>query len=250
MADWSVRRIHAIQAITGASRYLEVGVYGGGTLLNIQLPYKDAVDPAFRFETATHATESVRFFPMHSDQFFASSQAHSRYDIIFLDGLHTFEQTFRDFLATLPLSHERTVWLIDDTVPCDAYSALPDQDHSYRQRRMAGVPGDPWHGDVYKVVYAIHDYCPNLNFATIADQGNPQTLVWRQPRPAFAPAFKGLEAIARTGYFDMESFSAALRYSSEESALLQLASALQHAPEQPGSGGLSSDLHSSSQRIF
>ncbi len=230
MSQWSVRRIHAIQALTGASRYLEVGVYGGDTFLNVNLPSKDAVDPAFRFDTAPFATDSVRFFQLPSDQFFISAAPRSQYDVIFLDGLHTFEQTFRDFLATLPLSHERTVWVIDDTLPCDPYSALPDQTHSYSQRQKAGLAGNPWHGDIYKVVCAIHDYCPNLNFATIIDQGNPQTLVWRQPRSDFAPAFTGLEAISRLSYFDLDTYAAAMHFTTEESAIAQVAAALLSRP--------------------
>ena len=226
MSEWSVRRIHAIQSMTGASRYLEVGVYGGATFLNVQLPSKDAVDPAFQFDPTPFASSSVRFFQMPSDEFFTSTHPKSHYDVIFLDGLHTFEQTFRDVLATLPLSHERTVWLIDDTLPSDPYSALPDQVHSYTERQKAGVPGNPWHGDVYKVICAIHDFCPNLNFATIVDHGNPQTLVWREPRAGFSPAFRGLEAISRLSYFEIDAHSRAMRFCTEEQALAQLSMAL------------------------
>jgi hypothetical protein len=62
-----------------------------------------------------------------------------------------------------------------------------------------------------------------LNFATIVDLGNPQTLVWREPRAPFAPAFPNLEAISRASYFDMDQHAAAMRYSTEENALAQLA---------------------------
>ena len=143
MGEWSVRRIHAIQKLAGAATYLEVGVNDGKTFFDVELPYKDAVDPEFRFEHEGMGTDRVRFFELTSDRFFGSQLPRSRYDIVFLDGFHTFEQTFRDFLATLPLSHEKTVWLIDDTVPCDAYSALRDQQHCYRERsRWAGELSD------------------------------------------------------------------------------------------------------------
>jgi hypothetical protein len=207
-----------------------VGVCGGDTFLNVNLPVKDAVDPAFLFDSTSFATDEVRFFETTSDAFFTSFAARPQYDLIFLDGLHTFEQTFRDFLSSMAYAHDRTVWLIDDTLPCDAYSALPDPEHSHRERQKAGVPGNPWHGDVYKVVCAIHDYCPNLNFATIVDQGNPQTLVWRQPRADFAPAFAGLEAISRLGYFDIERHAAAMHFTTEEQAFALLTSALLTRP--------------------
>lgn len=226
MSEWSVRRIHALQSMTAAARYLEIGVSGGNTFLNVNLLAKDAVDPAFRFDTDQFETEVVRFFPMTSDQFFSSNRSLPQYDIIFLDGLHTFEQTYRDFLATLPLSHERTVWLIDDTLPCDPYSALPDHDYSLMQRGKAGLPGNPWHGDVYKVVCAIHDFCPTLNFATIVDRGNPQTLVWKQARTAFRPVFSGLDAICRLAYLDLDRHADAMRFTTEEAAMGEVARAM------------------------
>lgn len=226
MSDWSVRRLHEIASITHAEHYLEVGVYGGDTFFPVMLPYKDAVDPAFRFDCTGLGNEAVRFFEMPSDAFFASTRPRPQYDLIFLDGLHTFAQTFRDFIATLPLSHARTVWVIDDTVPCDPYSALPDMALSYRERAKGRLPGNPWHGDVYKVIYALHDCCPNLSYATVVDGGNPQTLVWREPRAEFAPAFGSLEAIERSDYFGMESHEAAMRYATEERALAQLRAAL------------------------
>jgi hypothetical protein len=235
---WSVRRIHEIQKITQAETYLEVGVADGDTFFGVDLPYKDAVDPAFGFDHHGRGDDRVRFFEMPSDRFFASHLPRPRYDIVFLDGLHTFEQTLRDFLATLPLSHEKTVWLIDDTVPSDAYSALRDRQHCYRERaKAAGSLWDlKWHGDVYKVVYAIHDLCPNLNYATIKDDknprqtGNPQTIVWREPRESFSPAFATLEDVSRATYFDMECHTAAMRIDTEEGCLATLGRALARTP--------------------
>jgi len=226
VSNWSVRRIHQIASITGASTYLEVGVFGGDTFIPVALRYKDAVDPAFRFDATGLSTDEVRYFQMSSDAFFASSLPRPKYDIIFLDGLHTFAQTFRDFIATLPLAHAKTVWLLDDTVPSDPWSALPDMRISYETRGRAGIPGNPWHGDVYKVVYAIHDFCPNLNYATITDGGNPQTLIWMEPRVNFAPAFDSLESIERLSYFDMGLQEAPMRYEAEQDAMARLRAAL------------------------
>ena len=228
MGAWSVRRIHEIQKLTHAETYLEIGVNDGATFFDIDLPYKDAVDPEFRFEHEAMSTDGVRFFQMPSDRFFGSHLPRARYDIVFLDGLHTVEQTFRDFLATLVLSHEKTVWLIDDTVPCDVYSALRDQEQCLRERSRLGPQSNgSWHGDVYKVVYAIHDFCPNLNYVTIIDQGNPQTIVWREPRESFAPSFATLEDISRVSYFDMERHAEAMRIDTEAVCLTKLSSVLE-----------------------
>jgi hypothetical protein len=72
--------------------------------------------------------------------------------------------------------------LIDDTVPSDEFSAIPDQDASYRARDAAGLEGRPWHGDVWRVVMLLDRHHPELEWRTIIDGGNPQTLVWRRVR--------------------------------------------------------------------
>ena len=226
VSDWSVRRIHRIREMTYAQQYLEIGVNKGDTFLHVQLPRKDAVDPAFLFATEPVASVDVRFFDITSDDFFTSTAPRSSYDIVFLDGLHTFEQTLRDFIATLPLAHANTVWLIDDTLPCDVYSSLPNLMQSLQQRKQAGLSGDPWHGDIYKVPLFLHDYCPNLDYATITDRGNPQTLVWRGNRRPFESKFTSLEAISRASYVDLENYAECMRYASEDEAFNLLAKAV------------------------
>ena len=74
--------------------------------------------------------------------------------------------------------------LIDDTVPSDEFSAIPDQEASYRAREEAGLEGRPWHGDVWRVVMLLDRHHPELEWRTIVDEGNPQTLVWRRGRGA------------------------------------------------------------------
>jgi hypothetical protein len=122
-----------------------------------------------------------------SDAFFASIRPTERFDVAFIDGLHTFEQTYRDVINTL--MHLRSgVIVIDDTVPSDEYSAIPDQDESYRAREEAGLEGRPWHGDVWRVVTLLDRHHSELEWRTIIDGGNPQTLVWRRIRGAMGSA--------------------------------------------------------------
>jgi len=201
--SWSERRIMAVAAVNNAECYLEIGVNKGETFLNVPLPAKDGVDPQFLFNTSAHSSADVRFFSQFSDDFWISGSPRT-YDIIFIDGLHTFEQTFRDFASSLMFAHGRTVWLLDDTLPCDVFSALPDQQKSFRERARANLPGLPWHGDVYKIVPAIHDFFPTFRYATITGSGNPQTLLWAARRDRFQPRFNNLETISRLSYFDID----------------------------------------------
>ncbi len=219
--SWSVRRIERIAALNKASSYLEIGVQHGQTFLNVGILHKDAVDPKFLFDTKDLETKAVRYFQQTSDEFWTGGQAKT-YDIIFLDGLHTFEQTFRDFLASLSHAHRRTVWLIDDTVPSDVFSAMRTQDDCIRARGQFNLTDRQWHGDVFKIVPALHDFFPNLRYATVVGSGNPQTLVWFQPRPAFAPKFNNLEAISRLEYFDIEKIEPLFNLTSEDLAFADL----------------------------
>jgi methyltransferase family protein len=223
--SWSVRRIGKIKEMNGAQSYLEIGVYSGQTFLNVDLARKDAVDPKFRFNVDDYKSETVRFFQMTSDEFWTTAPALAHYDIIMIDGLHTFEQAFRDFVCSLSHSHERTVWLIDDTVPSDVFSAYPDQARSYAERQRMGLQDFPWHGDVFKLVLALHDFFPTVNYATILNSGNPQTLAWYGQRTGFAPVLNNLEAISRLAFFDLEGLQRAFNFAEEEPAFERLAEA-------------------------
>ena len=147
----------------------------------------------------------------------------TKYDIVFLDGLHKFEQTFRDFCNSQSHCHDRTVWMIDDVHPNDVFSAHPDQKLAYRFRTLHGKQGRAWHGDVFKLVFAIHDFFPNLSYRTISDGGNPQTVVVRRARKDFRPRLGDLEKISRLTYYDFIENRDLLNLATEEEVLAWLA---------------------------
>ena len=97
----SARRIARIGEILRARSYLEVGVNRGKTFNRLNFERKVAVDPRFRFDTSAFAKEGVEFYDVTSDAFFASKHASEIFDIVFLDGMHTFQQTFKDFVNSL-----------------------------------------------------------------------------------------------------------------------------------------------------
>lgn len=200
----SVDRIHRIARHLNAKSYLEIGVSRGATFRRVQLPRKVGVDPCFRFEVSDVAREGVQLYSMTSDAYFTSVPNLPQFDVIFLDGLHTFQQTFRDFCNSLTCAHNGTVWLIDDVMPNDVFSALPIQREAIEFRRKSDPNAFPyWHGDVFKVLFAIHDFFPTLSYVTLIGDANPQAIVWKAPRTAFKPLFNSLERIERLGYFDL-----------------------------------------------
>jgi len=199
----SVRRINQIAKHVGARSYLEIGVFRGKTFNALDFERKVAVDPRFQFDVADYQREGIEFHQMPSDQYFTRHGLSRTFDIIFLDGLHTFQQTLRDFCNSLACAHDQTVWLIDDVLPVDVYSAWPNQTEALKFRRQAGGEGWAWHGDVYKVVFAIHDFFPMYSYVTLGGRGNPQAIVWKAPRVDFTPIFDSIEAIERLSYFDL-----------------------------------------------
>lgn len=212
MVPVSAQRINMLGQLRQCKTYLEIGVCKGETFTEVNIKNKVGVDPDFRFDVNCYAdNQEINLFKMTSDTFF-SYLAKNEYpcsikvpfDIIYIDGLHTFKQSINDFMNTITYSHMNTIWLFDDTVPMDPYTALPDQGKAGLYRKMAGLKVGPWHGDVFKSIFAIHDFFPYFSYATVIDNGNPQTIVWRTVLPAQRkPLYLSRNEIENMSYFDM-----------------------------------------------
>ena len=207
-------RILYLSSLNDAKKYLEIGVWSGSTFFPVQIPIKVAVDPLFVFNPVDHKKDGTYFHEMSSDEFFdkltrgelsfgaETSQEKIKFDVVFIDGYHTFEQSLKDFENSLRYAHEKTLWLIDDTIPSDAYSAIPDPAVSRYKRKLAGLERGDWHGDVFKTIFAIHDRYPEISYCTLMG-ANPQTVLWRAPKSGRVPVFSSLMEIKKTTYYDM-----------------------------------------------
>jgi len=219
--------VNDLAQIVGAQRYLEIGVAKGKTFCDVKIANKVAVDPRFQLDTKTRP-KNEHFHEMDSNTWFSTRDGADEFDLIFLDGFHTFDQTFRDFCNTLLMAHSKTIWLIDDTVPSDIYSAWPNQTEAVGLRRaeighLEGARSGAWNGDVYKVVFAIHDLFPMLSYRTTLRARKPQTVVWKQPRRDFLPFFDSIESIARSTYFDFRKNIEIVHAATEEAILQEIA---------------------------
>jgi len=192
-------RINILSRINNSNSYLEIGVSKGITFNQVVIKNKVAVDPKFRFDYQQQQSEFCQFYEITSDEFFKKGKK-PIFDFIYLDGLHIFEQTFRDFCATLTMAHEKTIWLVDDTVPSDVFAADRSPQRCRSLRHSTGGKGGAWMGDVFKAVYAIHDFFPQFNYATFPGHG--QTVIWREIRTNFEPKFNSLAAITNLTYLD------------------------------------------------
>lgn len=202
--NWSVRRIAAIaRAFPELVSYLEVGVDKGSTFENVPLRLRVGVDPAPKFDLTT-LPPLANFFRCPSDEYFARLDPAEQFDVVFLDGLHTFQQTYRDLINALEHC-PRGIVLVDDVVPSDEVSAIPDLQESFSERQRRGLPGLPWHGDVFRMMLVVADHHPELDWVTITDPDNPQTFIWKREldRPSRHIGDDMVETYRRFSYDDI-----------------------------------------------
>jgi SAM-dependent methyltransferase len=173
-----------------ATNYLEIGVDHGTTFVQIQAASKVGVDPKFNFDYLRVAAEqpSARFHEITSDAFFALPEIRGqKFDVIFLDGLHTFDQTLRDLLNAVQFLAKGGVIVVDDTIPDCHYASLTDFEEirlirEFLARRDPNIlKHGAWMGDVFKVPLFVESFLQQFSYATIAET-HGQTVIWEKPR--------------------------------------------------------------------
>lgn len=177
---WSSRRINRFaKLLVDPTSYLEIGVEEGRTFEAVALPHRVAVDPNPLF-SCTHLPSGVSVNVKTSDQFFEELEAGVTFDLVFLDGLHTFDQTYRDVMNSLHHTYTRSVILVDDVVPSDAISAMRDLRGAIAERARIKSNDSRWHGDVFRLMLVLQDHHPELNFRTIVNgSDNEQAVIWK-----------------------------------------------------------------------
>jgi hypothetical protein len=88
-----------------------------------------------------------------------------------------------------------------------------------RYRKQAKIDDGSWHGDVFKLVFYIHDFWLGLNYRTITGSGNPMTIVWRANNISRRPLFDSLEKISRLTYFDLQEHIEVLQMATKDEAI-------------------------------
>ena len=145
-------------------------------------------------------SEDVAYHATTSDQFFYHRiEASATFDVVFIDGLHTFEQTLRDLLNALRHTHERSVIMIDDVKPISYAASLPNQEDARALRKATGDEDKRWMGDVFKLVFFIAGYLTSYHFATVVETYG-QLVMWSARR--LPDTDLGIEDIARLQFHD------------------------------------------------
>jgi hypothetical protein len=198
----SPRRLETIRRFfPGRTRYLEIGLSRGKTLESVRFDCRHAVDPFPRVNQRL-LPKGVTIYPLRSDDFFESrTQDSETYDVAFIDGLHTWDQTYRDVLNTFRHS-PKAILLVDDVRPSDEISAMRSFDESLAARKRGNQSSTEWCGDVYKAILVIEEAHPNIDFATFATDGYPQTVMWLKDPQQFDDEERGpSEVVASSANF-------------------------------------------------
>jgi SAM-dependent methyltransferase len=191
--------LNSILSLFDKPRYLEIGVHDGGTFFAVKADAKVAVDPQFLFDVdgAKLKHPSAQFHSVESDAYFGGViAADERFDVIYLDGLHTVEQTLRDFCNAIEFLKEGGVIVIDDVVPNSYHASLPDRavTRQVRDKLYPGDKDDSWMGDVYRLLFFIQTFFQQYRYATVIEN-HGQLVVWKDRRGSKDLARRGLGAI-------------------------------------------------------
>ena len=94
---------------------------------------------------------------MTSDEFF--EQNDENFDLIFLDGLHTYEQTIKDIDNSLKFLNNHGVVIIHDCLPKKIWNQIVPRIYGH------------WNGDVWKAIVHARTYENADTYTCIADHG-------------------------------------------------------------------------------
>ena len=156
--------------------YLEIGTYKNEVFDKIKCKKKIGVDPV--------SGGNIR---MTSDNFFKVNQ--DKFDIIFIDGLHTYKQVKKDILNSINCLRDGGVILLHDCLPLNYYSnAVP---------RCTYV----WSGDVWKAFVEMRTKDDLDCYCCYADQGIG-VILKRKNKNQLTIKFKKFSDIKFNYYFD------------------------------------------------
>lgn len=135
--------------------YLEIGVDGGECFKNVVCDTKYCVDPYFlNNNDLLKSEEQIPMFltwRMTSDELF--KQTNQKFDIIFVDGMHTEENAGRDIINGLKHLNPGGKIVVHDCIP------------SSKQAQMVPRVSTEWNGDVWKAITMLHTQ--NIQFKTV-----------------------------------------------------------------------------------
>ena len=132
-----------LMGLPGMAAYLEIGCAENLLFDTVAASRKVGVDPA---QGGTHR--------MTSDAFFADN--HETFDVVFIDGLHTYEQTRRDVANALAVVRPGGWIALHDIFPRD-----------WIEEHVPQISTSRWTGDPWKVAFELIA-SPDVDFRLVA----------------------------------------------------------------------------------
>jgi hypothetical protein len=164
-----LRWLEQLHAALSPKTYLEIGIGRGASLALTRPPTRAvAVDPepsiSARLKAETH------IFCETSDAFFRQERlapllGGAPLGLAFIDGLHHFHQSLKDFIHVESFCGPQSIVLFHDTIPFDERTQRPEREQKF------------YTGDVWKTVLCLKHYRPDLDIFTIATPWSGLTVV-------------------------------------------------------------------------
>lgn len=144
--------INRIIESKGYTNYLEIGVRDGECFKHICCANKIGVDPAPVSDHTTHI--------MTSDSFFESLGDDTKFDIVFIDGLHLDHQVDKDIKNSLDHLAEGGTIVLHDCNP-------PTKFHAAESPVFTAPANGDWNGTVYLSLIKLRLYRNDLKLVTV-----------------------------------------------------------------------------------
>jgi len=211
--------INALLAEIQAPTYLEIGVKDGKNFEAIRAARKIGIDPSLGLTLST--IQKLRrylcmsfnvpvylrdrnkvLFSMTSDEYFLSKYTQC-VDIVFIDGLHHFDQVLKDYFNSLKWLNESGAIVFHDSLP-------PDEDSAGRERKTKS-----WNGDVWKAIYWLSKKSVDI---TVFDFDEGCAVAKKNGSEFDFPSDAEISALSALTYNDFRNFRDSLTLISEDRA--------------------------------
>ncbi len=162
-----IELINMICAHVDAKDYLEIGIRDGMAISQIQAANRTGVDPnpltQYAHPSFSGGLDGVRVFPCESDVFFEKD--HTLFDVVFVDGLHLYEQAIKDVFNAVNCLRSRGYIVVHDLLP------------TTREEGARIKTTDVWNGDVWKIMHDLHHNYPAIQ-SFVVDSDCGMGVIW------------------------------------------------------------------------
>ena len=189
--------IDVIKKKKGKVNYVEVGVQTGFCFFKIKADKKLAVDPSFairwtnwiRAYIKNSSNFNNKFFEVTSDDFFHQQKGYINQiggiDVVFIDGLHLYEQVLLDIKNSLGFLNKGGVILVHDCNPLTEVAAV--RAYTSEEVRLMNLPGwaNLWNGDVWKAVVKLRATSSDLQISVFNTDHGVAVITKGKPEMVF-----------------------------------------------------------------